>query len=515
MDPVIAFHCLALENDAWRAFGDGPQDRYADPAGELAVFDDGSGPALHVPGRLWRAGRRPVEGLLKRTAGTWELAGGLQLSPHSHGIGGLCPHPGSPSIPGGLYAICDRSELVRYDGQRWARLATVPGVGIEGYVNAMAVFDDGLGGGPRLVVGGYLGSPWSSWHIVSWDGGGWVYLGSGAAGIVHALEVFDDGSGPALFVGGLYGKGVQRWDGQTWTVPGSGVDGTVTALAVFDDGGGPALYAGGEFHSVAGRKALHLARWDGTHWSEVGDGLGSDADEWTVGGLAVFDDGSGPQLIVTGRFTSAGGLRVSNAAAWDGTRWSPLDAGLGEPGWRQSLLQHDEDGVRTLWASGGFSRAGDRAAWGVARWSDACSEEPLAYCTAKTSPLGCRPGVSWSGTPSATSAAPFWIGARGVDSHRSGLLFCGLDGQAAAPFLGGTLCVASPLHRTPLQNSGGNPPPHDCSGAFALDFNAWIRAGSCPGLVAGTQVRAQYWYRDPASPGGGGLSDAIAFAIGP
>jgi hypothetical protein len=74
--------------------------------------------------------------------------------------------------------------------------------------------------------------------------------------------------------------------------------------------------------------------------------------------------------------------------------------------------------------------------------------------------------------------------------------------------------VASPIWRTAVQWSAGNPPPDDCSGAFSIDFNAWVQAGK-PGLVPGAEVRAQYGYRDPASPSTTGLSDAIAFGIGP
>ena len=66
------------------------------------------------------------------------------------------------------------------------------------------------------------------------------------------------------------------------------------------------------------------------------------------------------------------------------------------------------------------------------------------------------------------------------------LAACGYGAErAATPFQGATLCIAAPVRRTPIQMSGGNPPPADCSGVFAFDFNALVRAGTDPGLVPG------------------------------
>ena len=112
---------------------------------------------------------------------------------------------------------------------------------------------------------------------------------------------------------------------------------------------------------------------------------------------------------------------------------------------------------------------------------------------------------------------PAFAAATEVRNLKNGLFFYGF-GQAAVPFLGGTLCVQPPLRRTPVQNSGGNgPPSDDCSGTYAFDFNALIQGGGDPGLVAGADVYAQYWGRDPADTTGFGssLTDAISFTIAP
>ncbi|MBI5431296.1 MAG: hypothetical protein HZA52_00515 [Planctomycetes bacterium] len=55
----------------------------------------------------------------------------------------------------------------------------------------------------------------------------------------------------------------------------------------------------------------------------------------------------------------------------------------------------------------------------------------------------------------------------GVLATKNGLLIWGV-GATALPFGGGTLCVQSPLGRTPVQNSGGAGP---CGGACTFAFD--------------------------------------------
>lgn len=139
---------------------------------------------------------------------------------------------------------------------------------------------------------------------------------------------------------------------------------------------------------------------------------------------------------------------------------------------------------------------------------------PTAYCVGKLNGQGCVPQMSASGFCSATSGQPFWVTATDVSSNQFGRLFYGFE-QAAIPFLGGTRCIAQPLTRTSLFNSGGTSAP--CSGVLSYDFNAPIQSGVDPSLVPGTLVYAQYWYRDPADPAGFGigLSNALCFGIAP
>jgi hypothetical protein len=137
-----------------------------------------------------------------------------------------------------------------------------------------------------------------------------------------------------------------------------------------------------------------------------------------------------------------------------------------------------------------------------------------SYCTAKTNSLGCVPEITWNGLPSATLTSPFEIRAGNVLNNKNGLLFYGYT-SSSTPFQGGTKCVAAPTKRTPVQDSGGNVPPNDCSGVYSYDFQARIQSGADASLVVGATAYAQYWSRDPQSASTTGLTDGVRFTIQP
>lgn len=137
------------------------------------------------------------------------------------------------------------------------------------------------------------------------------------------------------------------------------------------------------------------------------------------------------------------------------------------------------------------------------------------YCTAKTASIGCVPSIGSSGTPDANAGSGFLVTQSNGINQKSGLLFYGTNGPNNAAFQGGFLCVQGPTVRTAIQNSGGSAVGSDCTGSFSYDFNARIVSGADPNLVAGAQVWAQYWSRDPGDPFTTSLSDALTFLIQP
>jgi len=136
------------------------------------------------------------------------------------------------------------------------------------------------------------------------------------------------------------------------------------------------------------------------------------------------------------------------------------------------------------------------------------------YCTGKVNSQGALSVIDSTGSASFSSSASFDVLGADIVNNKNGLLFYGFADQSA-PFQGGTLCVQGPLQRTAVQNSGGSASGDDATGTFAFDMNALIQGGSDPSLTPGTRVFAQYWYRDPQSPSGTGLTNGLDFVVLP
>lgn len=247
--------------------------------------------------------------------------------------------------------------------------------GITGNGLALTVFDEGSG--PMLAVGGefYAAGSASSRNVAAFAHGHWTSLGAGLDGplsypgldhSVHALRVFDDGSGPALFAGGAFTRSgtspvlhIARWDGTSWLQVGAGLDLLVRALVVFDDGSGPALFAGGT--PPAGSSVV-LAKWNGNTWTSLPPLANSSIDS-----LEVFDEGGGPRLFAGGMF-APGGFR-DGILRWDGSAWSRVGAGLDSDSVVYAMHAFDDGSGSALYVGGQIVHAGTTSAANIARWN--------------------------------------------------------------------------------------------------------------------------------------------------
>lgn len=210
----------------------------------------------------------------------------------------------------------------------------------------------------------------------------WSGVGGGVSGRVVSMLTVPAGVGgvtapdePALFVGGLFthaggvpAANIARWNGTTWLPLANGVGAEALSMTIFDDGGGagPVLYVGGEFTAVSGLPISYIARWDGAGWSSVGQGTNDH-----VLAMVVHDDGlgGGPALYAGGFFPNAGnGFAANRIARWDGDQWSPL--GVGMNGFVRALTEFDDGSGAgpQLIAAGQFTMAGGVAANYVAQW---------------------------------------------------------------------------------------------------------------------------------------------------
>lgn len=131
------------------------------------------------------------------------------------------------------------------------------------------------------------------------------------------------------------------------------------------------------------------------------------------------------------------------------------------------------------------------------------------YCQGKVNTEGCTPDLQPDAGLPSVSGGPWLITATEMLNNQNGLFFYGLA-PANLPFMGGTLCVSSPLTRTGVQGSGGNPPPSDCSGTMTLDLAATVPAAMTP-----VTVYVQAWARDPADAFGVSLTNAVEVLVLP
>jgi hypothetical protein len=367
----------------------------------FAVFDDGTGPALYAGGDFTTAGGVAANRVAKWNGTSWSVLGAAPngvngtvnaLAVYDDGNGAALYAGGSFTSAGGVPA----SFVAKWTGSGWSAV----GGGTDGFVYALTVYDDGAG--PALYAAGSFGSAGgvtASW-IAKWDGSSWSPLGSGLSGGftgARALAVHDDGSGPSLFVGGDFTRAggasanrVAKWDGATWSrLDYYSFGDTVYALAVYDDGTGPKLFAGGRFTDFYG--APLIAKWDGSTWQPLNSPF-TGLDGNYVRALSVYNDGQGAALYVGGSFWSAGYVWASNVARWNGASWSALGSPTnGVNSSVYALASYDSGGGPGLFLGGPFTTAGGMASNRIARWQCVENQPPEAlddtYATDEDTPI--------------------------------------------------------------------------------------------------------------------------------
>lgn len=296
--------------------------------------------------------------------------------------------------------------IAKWDGTNWSSLSSNgAGGGSVGYlVTTLAL------SGSMLYVGGTFTNVndngvvlTAADYIARWDGTNWSALGSNGAGngalsgAVSKVWV----NGTDLYVGGSFtnvnnngtalptADYVTKWDGASWSALGSNGSGngsftgkgggSVNAFALL----GSTLLTGGYFFDPNDAGSVlpgadHIAAWNGTHWSAVGNVLNGSLANGYGGSRVDAILVNGTDVYVGGYFTDVSnhGINIPEAdyvAKWDGANWSALSSDGSGNGSLNSYVNGLAMIGTDLYVSGSFSNVNDNgttltAADKIARW---------------------------------------------------------------------------------------------------------------------------------------------------
>ncbi|MFN3244509.1 MAG: hypothetical protein ACE37K_23590 [Planctomycetota bacterium] len=278
-------------------------------------------------------------------------------------------------------------------------------------------------------------------------------------GIVRDAAVTPNGDlivgGDFTEIGGIAANDVARFDGTTWSALGNGItdpQGRVHAVAVRPNGD---VLVGGEFRETlaGGVVGTSVLRFANNQWSSIGN-LVTSLEEY-VNDLVVLPNGD---VVATGFFALAAGQPVGSIARWDGSGWQPygsgmaanniLPIGIGE----QLLLASNGD----LIVVGNFTSIDGVPAAGFARFD----------------------GSTWTAAPN----LPF------------GSKRCVIEAASGELLVGGDLRPSGLLYTPAVRSSGGNwlpiglaNAPSYASSLYELPSGALLRGTS--EAVAGAPLR--------------------------
>lgn len=280
--------------------------------------------------------------------------------------------PGGDIVAGGLFATAGGTSafrVARWNGSTWSSM----GAGLNGEVATLAVTASG-----DLIAGGSFTASGATQlgRIAKWDGSAWVPFAAGLDSKVAALKVLPNGdilaAGSFIFAGGVLARGIARWDGATWHAFGSGLGavGYLPSANAVESMPNGDIIAGGRFTSAGGVSCNFIARWNGTAWSALGNGLSFGAATPDVGGLAALPNGD---LIAAGWFAMAGGVAANHIARWNGTTWSSVGSGFaaGTSLTLGTAIAKHPDGE--LLVSGGFTTSNGSPSPNLAHYVPTCA----------------------------------------------------------------------------------------------------------------------------------------------
>jgi uncharacterized repeat protein (TIGR01451 family) len=242
----------------------------------------------------------------------------------------------------GGHSAINYHNVAEWDGHGWHAL----GSGTNGAVNAIAFSGSAVLVGGSFKTAGGVSAP----AIAKWTGTAWQALGSGlssSSGTPQVDAIAVDPVSGGVYAGGNFAdadgitaNGIAVWNGSTWSPLGTGLlwngfAAYVYAMVYVNN----TLYVGGNFTQAGSTKVDALAEWHNGTWSSVG-GAGVATSAGYAGTVyAMTRNPATGTLYVGGAFAQAGGSFTAggtvtgaapalNIAAFNGTSWNGLGAGL-------------------------------------------------------------------------------------------------------------------------------------------------------------------------------------------
>jgi hypothetical protein len=237
----------------------------------------------------------------------------------------------------------------RWNGQQWDALDSAF-VREDGSTRPIDSCDDGTG---SRIYGLVRNNKSGGQAVARWEGDHWELMGPYFQHLNLRIVAADFGQGRSIYIvgefndiGGVTTNGLARWNGTAWERPPHNAS-AISAprdIALFDDGAGLKLYVY-TYVYVNGQELPGIARWDGATWEGLGGPAGGPGVVFGRSRVAVFDDGSGPALYVTGSFSTWGGIPARSIAKWNGKAWSAVGSGFsGGDNVNSMAVHHDVRG---------------------------------------------------------------------------------------------------------------------------------------------------------------------------
>lgn len=316
----------------------------------------GNGANLFVTGEFTTAGGAPANQIAAWTGSAWQPLGtGLTGDGRA-----LAVHLGEIVVGGSFFQAGGVScRVARWDGSSWHAVGTNIS---SGEVRELESVSGMLHVGGNVVVAGV------THRIARYDGSLWQPLGGASANSAVSAIAGDEENlwitGDFTEIGGLRVSNVATWNGEEWGALGGGLvggEGVANCAREFAN----RLVVGGRFQWAGGVAHKSIAQWDGLSWSPLAHGLSYQTSSGVadVRALAEFEG----DLIVGGIFSESGGTPLRNIARWNGSGWEALGEGLGASTSSDVDAIHVHQGA--LFAGGKFANSGSTSTNNIAQWN--------------------------------------------------------------------------------------------------------------------------------------------------